>query len=216
MVRLAASPRSHEPLKIIPMAFKIYTRTGDKGKTSLIGGAKVPKSHIRIESYGTVDELNSFIGLLSDQLAAAAGVFNHPVFPLSGSITMLREIQDRLFTIGASLACDPEKESKMKIPDLKEEDVKALEEDIDRMNEVLPEMRSFVLPGGHVAVSTAHIARCVCRRAERICVEMQENQDYIEPIILIYLNRLSDHLFTLARYAGQLLGAAEIPWKPRV
>jgi len=198
------------------MAFKIYTRTGDKGKTSLIGGTKVPKSHIRIESYGTVDELNSYIGLLSDQLAVAAGAVTHPVFPLNGSIAMLKEIQDRLFTIGASLACDPEKESKMKIPDLKEEDVKALEEDIDQMNEVLPEMRSFILPGGHVAVSTAHIARCVCRRAERICVQMQENQDYIEPIVLIYLNRLSDHLFTLARYAGQLLGATEVAWKPRV
>jgi len=198
------------------MAFKIYTKTGDKGRTSLIGGAKVPKSHIRIESYGTVDELNSYIGLLSDQLAAAAGPVSHPVFPLTGSIQMLREIQDRLFTIGASLACDPDKESKMKIPDLKEEDVKALEDDIDRMNEVLPEMRSFILPGGHVAVSTAHIARCVCRRAERICVQMQENQQYVEPIVLIYLNRLSDHLFTLARYAGHLLNVAEIPWKPRV
>jgi cob(I)alamin adenosyltransferase len=215
VVRPAGS-RSHEPLKIISMAFKIYTKTGDKGRTSLIGGAKVPKSHIRIESYGTVDELNSYIGLLSDQLAAAAGPVSHPVFPLTGSIQMLREIQDRLFTIGASLACDPDKESKMKIPDLKEEDVKALEDDIDRMNEVLPEMRSFILPGGHVAVSTAHIARCVCRRAERICVQMQENQQYVEPIVLIYLNRLSDHLFTLARYAGHLLNVAEIPWKPRV
>ena len=215
VVRPAGS-RSHEPLKIISMAFKIYTKTGDKGRTSLIGGAKVPKSHIRIESYGTVDELNSCIGLLSDQLAAAAGPGSHPVFPLTGSIQMLREIQDRLFTIGASLACDPDKESKMKIPDLKEEDVKALEDDIDRMNEVLPEMRSFILPGGHVAVSTAHIARCVCRRAERICVQMQENQQYVEPIVLIYLNRLSDHLFTLARYAGHLLNVAEIPWKPRV
>jgi cob(I)alamin adenosyltransferase len=198
------------------MAFKIYTRTGDKGKTALIGGTKVPKSHIRIDSYGTVDELNSFIGLLGDQLTAAAGSIGHPVFPLRGSITMLREIQDRLFTIGASLACDPEKESKMKIPDLKEEDVKVLEGDIDRMSEVLPEMKSFILPGGHVAVSTAHVARCVCRRAERICVQMQEEGGYIEPIVLKYLNRLSDHLFMVARYAGHLLQAGEIPWKPRI
>jgi len=197
------------------MAFKIYTRTGDKGKTSLIGGTKVPKSHIRIESYGTVDELNSYIGLLGDQLAVVSQSTSHPVFPLSGSITMLRDIQDRLFTIGASLACDPDKESKMKIPDLKEEDIKVLEDDIDRMNEVLPEMKSFILPGGHVAVSTAHIARCVCRRAERICVQMQESQQYVEPIVLKYLNRLSDHLFTLARYAGHLLQATEIPWVPR-
>jgi len=216
VVRLAAGARSYEPLKIICMAFRIYTKTGDKGKTSLIGGTKVPKSHIRIESYGTVDELNSYIGLLSDQLALAAGPVSHPVFPLTGSVGMLRDIQDRLFTIGASLACDPDKESKMKIPDLKEEDIKALEDDIDRMNEVLPEMRSFILPGGHVAVSTAHIARCVCRRAERICVQMQENQQYIEPIVLKYLNRLSDHLFTLARYAGHLLQIPEVPWKPRI
>ena len=198
------------------MAFKIYTKTGDKGKTSLIGGTKVPKSHIRIESYGTVDELNSFIGLLSDQLITASQSSGDAISPLFGSINTLREVQDRLFTIGASLACDPDKESKMKIPDLKEEDIKALEDDIDKMNEVLPEMRSFILPGGHIAVSTAHIARCVCRRAERICVRMQEDQQYIEPIVLKYLNRLSDHLFTLARYAGHLLQTPEIPWKPRV
>jgi len=198
------------------MAFKIYTRTGDKGKTALIGGTKVPKSHIRIESYGTVDELNSYVGLLSDHLAAASGIISHPVFPLTASIQTLREIQDRLFTIGASLACDPDKESKMKIPDLNEEDIKALEEDIDRMNEVLPEMKSFILPAGHIAVSTAHVARCVCRRAERICVQLQEDGQFIDPLVLKYINRLSDHLFTLARYAGHLLQAPEIPWKPRV
>jgi cob(I)alamin adenosyltransferase len=198
------------------MAFKIYTRTGDKGKTALIGGTKVPKSHIRIESYGTVDELNSYIGLLSDHLAAASGAISHPVFPLTASIQTLRGIQDRLFTIGASLACDPDKVSKMKIPDLNEDDVTALEEDIDRMNEVLPEMKSFILPVGHIAVSTAHIARCVCRRAERICVQMQEEGQFIDPLVLKYINRLSDHLFTLARYAGHLLQTPEIPWKPRI
>jgi cob(I)alamin adenosyltransferase len=198
------------------MAFKIYTKTGDKGKTSLIGGTKVPKSHIRIESYGTVDELNSYIGLLCDQIDSAMQPAIPTTTQLAGSVRVLREIQDRLFTIGASLACDPDKESKMKIPDLKAEDVKALEDDIDRMNQVLPEMRSFILPGGHTAVSTAHIARCVCRRAERICVGMQESQQYIEPIVLIYVNRLSDHLFTLARYIGHLLNVAEIPWKPRI
>ena len=198
------------------MALKIYTRTGDKGNTALIGGTKVPKSHIRIESYGTVDELNSYIGLLGDHLAAVSEVVSHPVFPISASIQTLREIQDRLFTIGASLACDPDKESKMKIPDLKEEDVTVLEQDIDRMNEVLPEMKSFILPGGHVAVSTAHVARCVCRRAERICVRMQEEGQFIDPLVIKYINRLSDHLFTLARYAGHLLRAPEVPWKPRV
>ena len=198
------------------MALKIYTKTGDRGNTALIGGTKVPKSHIRIESYGTVDELNSYIGLLGDHLAAVSGVVSHPVFPISASIQTLREIQDRLFTIGASLACDPDKESKMKIPDLKEEDIAALEQDIDRMNEVLPEMKSFILPGGHVAVSTAHVARCVCRRAERICVRMQEEGQFIDPLVIKYINRLSDHLFTLARYAGHLLRAPEVPWKPRV
>ena len=191
------------------MSMRIYTKTGDKGSTSLIGGTKVPKSHLRIESYGTVDELNSFIGLLNDQLAISSPLFTdiHP---------FLREIQDRLFTIGASLACDPEKESKLKIPDLKEEDLTTLENAIDRMDAVLPPMKSFLLPGGHMAVSTAHVARCVCRRAERSCVRLQEESLYIEPIVIRYLNRLSDYLFMLSRYTGHLLNAPEIPWKPRV
>jgi cob(I)alamin adenosyltransferase len=199
------------------MALKIYTRTGDKGATALIGGTKVPKSHLRIESYGTIDELNSFIGLLSDHLgsyaATGAGATATGDMPLMGQ---LKEIQDRLFTIGASLACDPEKEPRLKIPDLNKEDVDWLEKEIDRMNEVLPAMKSFLLPGGHIAVSTAHIARCVCRRAERLCVNMQENHLFIEPIVIQYLNRLSDYLFVLARYAGHLLQIPEIPWKPRV
>lgn len=186
------------------MASKIYTRTGDKGATSLIGGTKVPKSHLRIESYGTVDELNSFIGLLNDHLNGLI-----PPDHLTG-------IQDRLFTIGSSLACDPEKEPKMKIPDLRQADIDWLEQEIDRMNESLPPMKSFLLPGGHITVSTAHIARCVCRRAERKCVQIQEEQEFIEPLVIRYLNRLSDYLFVLARYAGHLLKVQEIPWKPRV
>lgn len=186
------------------MAIKIYTKTGDQGKTSLIGGTKVPKSHIRIEAYGTVDELNSYIGLVSDHLSDVH------------TKTVLKEIQDRLFTIGSSLACDPDKEPRMKIPDLKEEDIVALEKEIDAMNEVLPPMRSFILPGGHVAVSTIHIARCVCRRAERCCVNMQEQELFVDQLVLKYLNRLSDYLFVLARYAGHLLQVAEIPWQPRV
>ncbi len=186
------------------MALKIYTKTGDKGKTSLIGGTKVAKSHLRIESYGTIDELNSFVGLLNDYISDAY------------SKTMLKEIQDRLFTIGSSLACDPDKEPLMKIPDLKEEDVLLLEKEIDKMNETLPPMKSFILPGGHVAVSTAHIARCVCRRAERICVKMIEMDLFVDPLIIKYLNRLSDYLFVLARYTGHQLNIAEIPWKPRI
>ncbi len=202
------------------MSSKIYTRTGDSGSTSLLGGTKVPKSNIRIDAYGTVDELNSFIGLLADQLTLTRIFAAAPATPdavdAADSTPFLREIQDRLFTIGASLACDPEKEPKLKMPDLKKEDIQKLEEDIDRMNETLPPMKSFILPGGHPAVSTAHIARCVCRRAERICVDMKEQGLFIEPIVLRYLNRLSDHLFMLARYSGHLLHAPEIPWRPRV
>lgn len=185
------------------MALKIYTKTGDKGKTSLIGGTKVLKSHIRIETYGTVDELNSYIGLLNDHISEAV------------SNKMLKEIQDRLFTIGASLAVDPDKEPAMKIPDLKEEDITALEHAIDKMNEVLPEMKHFVLPGGHVAVSTAHVVRCVCRRAERLCVSMKENDLFVEPLVIKYLNRLSDYLFVLARYIGHINHVAEVIWNPR-
>lgn len=184
------------------MAFKIYTKTGDKGETSLIGGTRVPKHHIRIEAYGTVDELNSYIGLVKDQQIDAH------------SKEILLEIQDRLFTIGASLASDPEK-SKMKIPDLKEEDITLLENEIDKMNESLPEMRSFVLPGGHTTVSFCHIARCVCRRAERLSIHLSENSFVAEPVIK-YLNRLSDYLFVLSRKLSQDLNAEEIPWKPRM
>jgi cob(I)alamin adenosyltransferase len=186
------------------MALKIYTKTGDKGKTSLLGGTKVPKSHIRIESYGTIDELNSFIGFLNDQLT-------NPHSKL-----LLKEIQDRLFTIGSSLACDPEKEPAMKIPDLKEHDIKLLENEIDTMNESLPPMKSFILPGGHPAVSTAHICRCVCRRAERICVEMLEQDLFVDPLVIKYLNRLSDYLFVMARFIAHEFHVEEIPWKPRV
>jgi len=186
------------------MSMKIYTRTGDKGKTSLIGGTKVFKSDLRIESYGTVDELNSFVGLCLDQLKS--GKINN----------VLAEIQDRLFTIGSALACDPEKEAKLKIPDLHEADIVLLEKEIDKMNEGLPVMKSFILPGGHMTVSTLHVTRTVCRRAERCCVKLRKKEIEVEPLIIKYLNRLSDYLFVLARYAAQQLGAEEIPWKPRL
>src|ERR1700759_2227847 len=157
---------------------KIYTKTGDKGSTSLIGGTKVPKSHLRIESYGTVDELNSFIGLLGDHLAQASQAPkltgpNAEVPSFTESQSLIREIQDRLFTIGSSLACDPEKEPKFAIPDLHEADIQLLEKAIDAMDAELPAMKSFILPGGHPAVSTAHIARCICRRAERGVVRLR-------------------------------------------
>jgi cob(I)alamin adenosyltransferase len=186
------------------MASKIYTKTGDLGKTSLIGGTKVSKSHIRIESYGTVDELNSWIGLSKDHLSDAV------------SKETLQEIQDRLFTIGSSLACDPDKEPLMKIPDLVEQDITVLEKEIDRMSDLLPVMKSFILPGGHVAVSTLHVARCICRRAERVCVLMQDDNMFVDPLVIRYLNRLSDYLFMLARYTAHLLGSEEIPWRPRI
>jgi len=186
------------------MAIRIYTKTGDKGKTSLLGGTKVPKSDLRIESYGTVDELNSYIGLVGDHLSD------------QHAKNVLKEIQDRLFTIGSSLACDPVKEPLMKIPDLQEHDVELLEKEIDDMAEKLPPMKNFILPGGHIVVSTIHVARCICRRAERLCVNMQEHEMSVEPLIIIYLNRLSDYLFVLARYIAHILNVEEIPWKPRV
>src|SRR6185436_16412094 len=186
------------------MATKIYTKTGDLGKTSLIGGTKVPKNHLRIESYGTVDELNSYIGLVSD-MATDEHIK-----------TILKEVQDRLFTVGSSLACDPDKEPSMKIPDLKETDIVLLENEIDVMNEVLKPMKHFILPGGHPTISTTHIARCVCRRAERICVNMQEHDLFVDPLVIKYVNRLSDYLFVLSRYLGHLIGVKEIAWKPRI
>ncbi len=185
------------------MSVKIYTKTGDKGTTSLIGGTKVLKSDLRIEAYGTTDELNSYVGLCVDLLTDGT------------SKKILQEVQDRLFTIGSSLACDPAKETKMKIPDLAENDVVLLEKEIDRMNEALPEMKHFILPGGHPTVSHLHIARCICRRAERCCVRLQEHEKQ-DLIIIKYLNRLSDYLFTLARYTANFLKADEIVWKPRI
>jgi cob(I)alamin adenosyltransferase len=186
------------------MALKIYTKTGDAGKTSLIGSTKVLKSSLRIESYGTVDELNSHIGLCNDIIADA------------NTNIVLKEIQDRLFTIGSSLACDPEKEPLMKIPDLLETDVEYLEKQIDDMTQALPPMKFFVLPGGHVTVSSLHVARCVCRRAERMCVRLAEENEFVEPLVIKYINRLSDYLFVLSRFMCMQLKVEEVPWVPRV
>ncbi|MBP6333914.1 MAG: cob(I)yrinic acid a,c-diamide adenosyltransferase [Bacteroidia bacterium] len=180
---------------------KIYTKKGDDGKTSLIGGTRVSKDHIRIDSYGTIDELNSWIGLLRDQ----------PEY--IGHKNILLEIQDRLFTIGSQLAVDPGK-SKMKIPEITEEDITLLENKIDLMEKELPEMKSFVLPGGHTMVSYCHIARCVCRRAERMIVHLHE-QEKTDPAILKYINRLSDFLFVLSRMMAKKCNADERPWEPR-
>lgn len=181
---------------------KIYTKTGDKGQTSLIGGTRVPKHHIRIEAYGTIDELNSWVGVLRDMIQD------------DKVIQLLIEVQDRLFTIGSLLAADPEK-SKMKLPELEPGDITLLEQAIDAMNENLPPMRQFVLPGGHLVVSYCHVTRCVCRRAERNCIHLTELAP-VNELILQYLNRLSDYLFVLSRKLTQDLGAIETPWKPRM
>jgi cob(I)alamin adenosyltransferase len=186
------------------MAMKIYTKTGDAGKTSLIGGTKVLKSNPRIEAYGTVDELNSYIGLVSDYCNDGAAKI------------ILKEIQDRLFTIGSELACDPDKDTKLSIPDLHESDVELLEKEMDQMDDELPRMKNFILPGGLPAVSFMHIARCVCRRAERRCVDLLENNSAVNPLIIKYINRLSDYLFMLARYTAMKNNAPETIWKPRL
>ncbi|HNQ61651.1 MAG TPA: cob(I)yrinic acid a,c-diamide adenosyltransferase [Bacteroidia bacterium] len=181
---------------------KIYTKKGDAGQTSLIGGTRVPKHHIRIEAYGTIDELNSWIGLLRDQVA------------FRKHLNLLLDIQDRLFTIGSLLAADPEK-SKMELPKLDEQDVIMLEKAIDEMEEKLPVMKSFVLPGGDTQVSYCHITRCVCRRAERMIVNLNDVQGTDE-LILKYINRLSDFLFVLSRWISKECGATETPWHAKL
>ncbi len=187
---------------------KVYTKTGDKGTTALFGGTRVPKHHIRIESYGTVDELNSHIGLIRDQAID------------SRYKNVLIEIQDRLFTLGAVLATPPEKETlkngqpRLQNLGITSTDIEYLEKEIDSMEEALPPMTNFVLPGGHTTVSYCHIARCVCRRAERLATHLHE----IEPTdeqVLKYLNRLSDYLFVLARKLSLDLQADEVKWIPR-
>jgi cob(I)alamin adenosyltransferase len=186
---------------------KIYTKTGDKGTTSLFGGTRVPKHHIRIESYGTVDELNSHIGLVKDQKVG------------DRTREVLNRVQDRLFTIGSILATDPEKailksgQERLNIPTITEEDVALLENEMDIMNEELPEMTHFILPGGHPSVSICHIARCVCRRAERQSTALYEIETFSE-LVLHYLNRLSDYLFVLARKLSKDLHANEVKWIP--
>ncbi|MAY82885.1 MAG: ATP:cob(I)alamin adenosyltransferase [Flavobacteriales bacterium] len=180
---------------------KIYTKKGDSGTTSLLGGARVPKHHLRIEAYGTVDELNSHIGMIRD-LNTDKNVHE-----------ILLNIQDRLFTLGSLLALGKE-DSKIKLPKLNEEDVKYLENEIDKMEEDLPEMRNFVLPGGHQLVSATHIARCVCRRSERSTVHLSEVHK-VDELIIRYLNRLSDYLFVLSRKFTKDLKVDEIPWQPK-
>lgn len=180
---------------------KIYTKTGDKGTTSLLGGTRVSKGHLRIEAYGTVDELNSWMGLLRDESSSKERK------------NIIAEIQERLFTLGSHLALDDD-QSKIKIPDLNQEDIQLLEEAMDKMDSKLPALKNFILPGGHSAVSHAHVARCVCRRAERQVIRLSEEAGVAE-LIIQYLNRLSDYLFMLSRMIAVEVQADEIPWKPR-
>ena len=179
---------------------KIYTKKGDKGETGILGGTRLPKHHLRIEAYRTVDELNSFVGVLRDHV------------PANKSSDLIR-VQEELFTIGSNLASDPVK-NRMELPMISQDDILRLEDQMDQMDESLPEMKSFVLPGGHPSVSSAHVCRCVCRRAERLCVALDEN-DPVNELILQYLNRLSDYFFVLSRKLTQEFEVDEIPWKPR-
>ena len=180
---------------------KIYTKTGDKGLTSLIGGTRVPKSDLRIDCYGTVDELNSYIGLI--QCQDIADQYKHH----------LKEIQDRLFTVGAYLASDPA-HSRMKIPDLHDADILFLEQEMDTMTALLPPLKHFILPGGQTTVSYCHVARCICRKAERLVVQLA-GESHVDEKMTVYLNRLSDYLFVLARKLNQDAGTAEYIWIPR-
>ncbi|MDP5092661.1 MAG: cob(I)yrinic acid a,c-diamide adenosyltransferase [Polaribacter sp.] len=186
---------------------KIYTKTGDEGTTALFGGTRVHKNNLRIESYGTVDELNAYIGLIKDQ-------------EISQDVKKsLLKIQHDLFTLGAMLATPPEKETlkngseRLNIPKIDAASIVFLENEIDQMETTLPQMTHFILPGGHTTVSFCHIARCVCRRAERLTVALHEEEPFTHTI-LMYLNRLSDYLFVLARKLSQDLSIAEIKWIP--
>ncbi len=179
---------------------KIYTKTGDTGQTSLYGGKRLSKADLRVEAYGTLDELNSWLGLIKDEIHG------------THIKDLLKEIQDRIFTISSHIASDPEKE--MPLPDIFEQDISLLETEIDKMTEHLEPLKFFILPGGHRKVSEIHIVRTVCRRAERMIVSLSE-QSQVESIIITYLNRLSDFLFVLARFIAKELEVEENKWIPR-
>ena len=181
---------------------KIYTKTGDAGTTALFGGKRVSKADLRIDTYGTIDELNSYVGLLRDQDVN------------SSRKEILVSIQDRLFTIGSILATEPGN-TKVKVPSLHEDNIIRLEKEIDAMEENLEPMKFFVLPGGHQSVSFGHITRTVCRRAERLVIALN-NEEGVDPLVIKYLNRLSDYLFVLCRMMTKDLNAEETPWHPKM
>ena len=182
---------------------KIYTKGGDTGQTSLFGGSRISKHHLRIESYGTTDELNSFIGLLRDHIDPE----------LKAVHALLHSVQEIIFNIGSHLAADPTKEN-LWLPDIYESDINTLEEAIDLMQDQLPELKNFILPGGHPTVSYCHVCRTICRRAERNISALNETEP-INPLIIAYLNRLSDYFFILSRFIGKSLAIEEIIWQPR-
>ena len=182
------------------MPFRIYTKTGDEGQTALFGGRRVLKSHLRVDAYGTTDELNAFIGLLHDSVETKT------------TQTFLKEIQHRLFSIGAHLASDPQ--SELPAVDLFPADIQALEKSMDQMDDQLPELKNFILPGGYPTVSLCHICRTVCRRAERLVVALEQD-DKVDKLVLQYLNRLSDYFFILARFLAVRAKAPEHIWEAR-
>jgi cob(I)alamin adenosyltransferase len=181
---------------------KIYTKTGDQGTTALFGGKRVSKADLRIDTYGTIDELNSWIGLLRDQEIN------------SGRKDFLINIQDRLFTIGSILATEPGN-TKVRIPHLVSDDITALEKSIDQMDSELPTMKSFILPGGHQSVSFCHLCRTVCRRSERLVIALN-SQEPVDAFVIQYMNRLSDYLFVLSRKMALELNIDDTPWKPKM
>lgn len=182
------------------MSFKIYTKTGDKGETSLFGGKRLSKSHLRIDAYGTVDELNAHVGLVRDTCEQ------------DDVSALLKSVQDRLFDVGANLAVDSEK--KLQVPNIQEVDIQNLENAMDAMDTELPPLRNFILPGGHVTVSYCHLARTVCRRAERQVVALSLEEE-VDEILVRYLNRLSDYFFILGRYMAKTLAVEEVSWSKR-
>ncbi|MCB9073515.1 MAG: cob(I)yrinic acid a,c-diamide adenosyltransferase [Bdellovibrionaceae bacterium] len=181
---------------------KIYTKTGDSGTTGLVNGTRVAKSDPRLEAYGTVDELNAVIGLLQSSLQSYA---------FQGAERFLLRVQNHLFNVGSQLAC-ADKQMAEKLPLITAENIQEIENEIDILNEDLPELRSFILPGGHILAAHAHLARTVCRRAERACCHLQEITE-IPATIVPYINRLSDYLFVLARFFNHNLGIADTPWE---
>jgi len=178
---------------------KIYTKGGDKGQTSLIGGSRVAKDHVKIEAYGTVDELNSNLGMVAELVGEQ-------------QLSLIRKIQSGLFDIGSHLAAQPEQDV-IPLPAIRMRDVTAMENAIDQMNEDLPKLKNFILPGGGKAAAQCHITRCVCRRAERRVVALSAIEK-VDADMIIYLNRLSDYLFVLARKASSNAGETEINWVP--